>query len=562
MKLHTVLFGCALVLCIVFLSRIMLEHDQLETNKRPASTANLERSIAALVQQQRRIESRLETLTSRLSKLSVAKPAGKRPARPKPLEEVAKAALTAAAELAQPKVAAAAEPAAAQHEDAECPGRRSYHALLTSQSSPYQQWQSRIMYFHWQKQKAKQGRCGEMGGFTRLCATKGGQPDGLEREIPSLFTTQLPDEVLAKHFHFGVLNRPHSIKTLLETPRMLEQITSKFVLILETDHVLMKPIPNFATETTPAAFVFGYMHGHAGQNSIVKKYWPDGSGSSLDPVGPSPLLIHLDQLRLVTPRWLNYSFGLRSNGDAERVMQGWVQEMWGYTIAAASVGVKHKLIRDFQVEHGASARPAADFDQHAYIFHYTYGIEYTMSGRPQGINQIGEWSLDKRHYGGDYPPRQLQPPPEGANAAAYWLLNAWNEASAAIADWPHSKSMGTIGWRRNKISAAELEGSAAARGAQGKQWSWAGVAGFVLQPGGELQTPWGKGVWGVVRDAVPNAPPTPYGASAEDLILRCNGCLFADFANANHNLLVDLAATPPSFRAIRVGDLAEVKGTL
>ena len=110
------------------------------------------------------------------------------------------------------------------------------------------------MYFHWQKQKAKQGRCGEMGGFTRLCATKGGQPDGLEREIPSLFTTQLPDEVLAKHFHFGVLNRPHSIKTLLETPRMLEQITSKFVLILETDHVLMKPIPNLATETTPAAF--------------------------------------------------------------------------------------------------------------------------------------------------------------------------------------------------------------------------------------------------------------------------------------------------------------------
>ena len=51
-----------------------------------------------------------------------------------------------------------------------------------------------------------------------------------------------------------------------------------------------------------------------------------------------------------------------------------------------------------------------------------------MAGRPQGVNQIGEWSLDKRHYGGDYPPRQLQPPPRGANAAARWLLGAWNEA--------------------------------------------------------------------------------------------------------------------------------------
>ena len=27
----------------------------------------------------------------------------------------------------------------------------------------------------------------------------------------------------------------------------------------------MRPIPNLATETTPAAFVFGYMHGHASQ---------------------------------------------------------------------------------------------------------------------------------------------------------------------------------------------------------------------------------------------------------------------------------------------------------
>ena len=109
-----------------------------------------------------------------------------------------------------------------------------------------------------------------MGGFTRLCATKGGKPDGLEGEIPSLFVPQLPDEVIAAHFHFGVLNRPHSVQLLLESPEMLRQITSRFVLILETDHVLMRPIPNLATASTPAAFVFGYMHGHASQDAIVR----------------------------------------------------------------------------------------------------------------------------------------------------------------------------------------------------------------------------------------------------------------------------------------------------
>jgi hypothetical protein len=35
-----------------------------------------------------------------------------------------------------------------------------------------------------------------------------------------------------------------------------------------------------------------------------------------------------------------------------------------------------------------------DFWRQYYIYHYTYGIEYTMEGKPM-MNTIGEWSLDK-----------------------------------------------------------------------------------------------------------------------------------------------------------------------
>jgi len=35
-----------------------------------------------------------------------------------------------------------------------------------------------------------------------------------------------------------------------------------------------------------------------------------------------------------------------------------------------------------------------DFWKQYYIYHYTYGIEYTMDGKPM-MNTIGEWSLDK-----------------------------------------------------------------------------------------------------------------------------------------------------------------------
>ena len=132
--------------------------------------------------------------------------------------------------------------------------------------------------------------------------------------------------MLSRHFGFGVLNRPNSVRQLMEklasnslpAERVEDLGAAEYLLLLETDHVIMKPIPTLATPTMPAAWVFGYMHGHRGQDAIVHKYWPEGSGAQLDPVGPSPVIIHLDQLRLLTPRWLNFSFGLRSNSDAER----------------------------------------------------------------------------------------------------------------------------------------------------------------------------------------------------------------------------------------------------
>jgi len=549
MKLHQLLFGGALLLCVVFISRVLLQQDQLgSSTKRPsASSASLERSIASLVQQQKRVETRLEVLASGLAKLKLpprsrtlqaeaAMPAVTEAAAPVP-------AAAAAAEVAEVTAAAVQVVAAAEPADAECPERRPFHALLTAQSSHYQQWQARIMYYHWNKQKALQGRCGDMGGFTRLCATKGGKPDGLEGEIPSLFVPQLPDEVIAAHFHFGVLNRPHSIQALLDSPEMLRQITSKFVLILETDHVLMRPIPNLATESKPAAFVFGYMHGHKSQDGIVRRYWPEGSGDKLDPVGPSPLLIHLDQLRRVTPRYLNFSFGLRSNGDAERVMQGWVQEMWAYTIAAASVGISHKLVRDFQVEHGSNGHPAEDFAQHSYIFHYTYGIEYKMTGQPQGYNTIGEWSMDKRHYGQAYPPKDdYDPPPQGANPSSKWLHAAWFEAMNTEPEWPETNAMGTIGWRREPITAAAIQASALASKVLGTKWTWAKIAGLAFNENGALKTPWGVGKWGLAlkqpKGLAQCAPPKE--------------CLWADFGGAAHHL--SFSADRESFESNRVGD--------
>ena len=215
MKLHQLLFGGALLLCVVFISRVLLQQDQIGSTKRPsASSAGLERSIASLVQQQRRVETRLEALASGLAKLKL--PPRSRP----PQVEATQPALTeagVAAEAAEVTAPVVQAEAAAEPADAECPERHPFHALLTAQSSYYQQWQARIMYFHWKKQAAAGGPCTDMTGFTRLVASEGGKPDGLEAEMPSVFVKQMTPEELAKHGHFGVLNRPHSVQQMIDT---------------------------------------------------------------------------------------------------------------------------------------------------------------------------------------------------------------------------------------------------------------------------------------------------------------------------------------------------------
>ena len=92
-------------------------------------------------------------------------------------------------------------------------------------------------------------------------------------------------------------------------------------MIAETDHVFMKPLPNLASPTEAAAHSFGYMHASPRHNGVVKLCWPEGDYSSLQPVGPSPVIIYLPNLMKVAQRWLDYSYILRGNPEPARIIQ-------------------------------------------------------------------------------------------------------------------------------------------------------------------------------------------------------------------------------------------------
>ena len=233
-------FASVVVLSVLLLTRFLLLHESLPTNG-PVVADRLDSSLHKLLRSQRRVEERLDKLANSLQSLQLqareredAALAREAEAHDDPLRDEAPRDEASRAKRGQLAKAADGD------EGQSCPGRSPYHTLLTSQGSPYQQWQSRIAYFHWQKQRKLDGPCSAMLGFHRLCATPGGKPDGLEGEIPTIFTVQLSDAVINSHFGFGVLNRPNSVKQLLATPSMRMQLVAPFVLLLETDHVFMR----------------------------------------------------------------------------------------------------------------------------------------------------------------------------------------------------------------------------------------------------------------------------------------------------------------------------------
>ena len=94
-----------------------------------------------------------------------------------------------------------------------CPGRRRpYHVVLTAASGIYQEWQTRIAYYHYKQLKA-QNPCSDIGGFTRLLNTPNAAPDGLVEEIPTVLVSQLSYGRCETCDHgFIVMNRPWGLR--------------------------------------------------------------------------------------------------------------------------------------------------------------------------------------------------------------------------------------------------------------------------------------------------------------------------------------------------------------
>ncbi|EOD38613.1 hypothetical protein EMIHUDRAFT_109293 [Emiliania huxleyi CCMP1516] len=318
--------------------------------------------------------------------------------------------------------------------------RRPYHVLLTAASGTYQEWQTRIAYHYYRQLKAAQP-CSDLGGvarprgFTRLLSTPDGRPDGLMGEIPTVLTKQLGAGRCDECSHgFVVMNRPWSLRQYFAS-KEAASLAEDYLFVIETDHLLLRPPRNRATEASPVAFGFYYMTYKYDARKLgpVIRRWHDPD--DVDPVGPSPLIVHKAQLRgLIEPWWRRavaerLCLELKRDREADQAL-GWVLEMWAYTLAAARTGV-HKT---FQAEPGGAG--IYNLDDHD-IYHYTFDLDQRARrlpgprGRPPARAQDFSWS--KRHFMSRYPPR-LPEPPRSAKPSTLTFIKMMNGAIDAFGD--------------------------------------------------------------------------------------------------------------------------------
>ena len=201
-----------------------------------------------------------------------------------------------------------AQDATAKTASVNCPAtRKPYHVLLTASSGSYQTWQTRLFYYHYVKMKRATGPCSEVGGFTRLLTQpKGTPPDALASEMRTIVVTELNSQ---ETLGFVVLNRPHSVLVALDRGDLT--FDEDYLLITETDHLLLKPMPNLATPEKAVAYPFHYMLPSRNQRTIeiIRRFaGSQAVADGVQQVGPSPVLIHLDALRKLTKPWYDFSF--------------------------------------------------------------------------------------------------------------------------------------------------------------------------------------------------------------------------------------------------------------
>ncbi|KAJ9512189.1 hypothetical protein QJQ45_012657 [Haematococcus lacustris] len=302
---------------------------------------------------------------------------------------------------------------------------RQYHVITTTQGFAN----------HWQRQRQlcqAQGQC-DMGGFTRLLHS--GEADDLMDEVPTVVVKPIPlADIPRGDTSYIPLNRPYAF---LQWVR-LASVPERYILMCESDHLFLRPLPNLMQGEVSTAALFTYMN-PLEYPSIVRSFIgkvPESELAQVPRIGNSPTFISVRDFRKLAPVWYNTTMEVFADPKAYSAWN-WIVEMYGYTLATYRTGLhKGLLTQSFLAHPPFDDNLVNEAGQPYYLMHLTYPMRYNSSGKIVETLEEADWFFDKRSYGERPPPRNLPLPPAFVNNGLVALvINMLNEATNAIPCW-------------------------------------------------------------------------------------------------------------------------------
>ena len=223
--------------------------------------------------------------------------------------------------------------------------------IFSCEDKRYMWWQAELLEYSF-------ARCGMDARLTALVS-----PDN---EEPNAFTAETMRVASYKHLCGGaplmVLNKPGAIAEWAA----LEPDSRETVLIVDPDSVFHRSVPDLG----PIALGEAYSEPHEymavdipANRLVIERHCRAACRAQIQPVGIYILIDRASLLHLAR-LWLQRSVEIAADPVCREALSGtgWLSDMWGYAIAAAELGIRHRL-RGFSQVTGSNSleRPIVHF---------------------------------------------------------------------------------------------------------------------------------------------------------------------------------------------------------
>ncbi|EFJ51470.1 hypothetical protein VOLCADRAFT_103500 [Volvox carteri f. nagariensis] len=235
----------------------------------------------------------------------------------------------------------------------------------------------------------------KLTGFTRILHRM--KPDELMDEIPTFRANPLHPEC-DEWCDFPVADRPNAVKQWLDAAaKEPGMIKGAWILLLECDYVWMRPVqaPDaYDTSAVGFQFMFDYIMPEHPCRFAAVPFMNKLSGGRVEPKdiprsGPAPVLIRYTDLAALTPDWERVTAAIEADPEAVKQLD-WVREMYAWDIALALHNVS--MVTETPPHSRLIAQPPHDLVLgDAAMCHYTWGTLYFE-------NKKEIWKWEKRDY--------------------------------------------------------------------------------------------------------------------------------------------------------------------